>query len=158
MEVNFWLCISELLALHTLAILKLGCACFDMFVFCVGKEEGFKQSIINYINHKCNSPELQTVLNNSSKTVGLLITERFVNIPPLLAPPMLKCLSKEIESAKQKKMPYNFSHLILVSKSYDVSSQGPNTTDGLPPCLEFINPEDEIFQGYFCKFCLFFVS
>ncbi|XP_075259515.1 protein BCCIP homolog isoform X2 [Convolutriloba macropyga] len=113
-----------------------------------GKEEGFKQSIINYINHKCNSPEIQTVLNNSSKTVGLLITERFVNIPPLLAPPMLKCLSKEIESAKQKKMPYNFSHLILVSKSYDVSSQGPNTTDGLPPCLEFINPEDEIFQQY----------
>jgi len=116
-----------------------------------GKEENFKQSIVNYINQKCKSPEVISILSNSSKTVGLLITERFVNIPPLLAPPMLKCLCKEIESASKKKMPYNFTHLILISKSYDISAQQGSTSKGdtsLPPSLEFINPEDEIFQQY----------
>ena len=95
------------------------------------------------------------ILNNSSNSVGLILTERFVNIPPLLAPPMLKCLNKEIESAIKKKMPYNFTHYMIISKSYDVSAAQDSgkkkasiSTDGLPPCLEFINPEDEIFQQY----------
>ena len=104
-----------------------------------------------YLTEKCNSPEINTILNSpSSHTVGLLLTERFVNIPPLLAPPMLKCLCKEIDSAKLKKMPYDFTHILLISKSYDQSVQSKNgsSNEGLPPCLEFINPEDEIFQQY----------
>merc|ERR1712226_948712 len=69
-----------------------------------GKEENFKQSIVNYINQKCKSPEVISILSNSSKTVGLLITERFVNIPPLLAPPMLKCLCKGEQFSTNSRM------------------------------------------------------
>ena len=68
---------------------------------------------------------------------------------------MLKCLNKEIESAIMKKLPYNFTHYLIISKSFDVSAASANNSEngaknveGLPPCLEFINPEDEIFQQY----------
>jgi len=113
-----------------------------------GKEDGFKKSLVEYLAKNCDRDELMSVLNNPAKSVGLLLTERFVNIPPLLAPPMLKCLNKEIDSAKNKKMPYNFTHFLLISKSFDVSTQKSEASEGLPPCLEFINPEDEVFQQF----------
>ena len=115
-------------------------------IYFTGKEDGFKKSIATYIEKSCKSEDISAVLKDSSKTVALLLTERFINIPPLLAPPMLKCLCKEIEAAKSKKMPYNFTHYILISKSFDSNPQ--DSKSGLPPCLEFINPEDAVFQNF----------
>lgn len=121
-----------------------------------GPKNNFKKQVLQYLENNCKDGPVMDIVNNTSNSVGLILTERFVNIPPLLAPPMLKCLNKEIESAIKKKMPYNFTHYMIISKSFDVSAannsgkkeKASKSMDGLPPCLEFINPEDEIFQQH----------
>lgn len=50
--------------------------------------------------------------------VGLILTERLINLPPQLAPPMYKMLLEELEWAVADGEPYNFSHYLLLSKTY----------------------------------------
>jgi len=54
----------------------------------------------------------------SSAQVGLILTERLINMPVQVVPPMYKMLLEEIEWALQEGEPYNFSHFIVLSKSY----------------------------------------
>ncbi|XP_042859080.1 protein BCCIP homolog [Penaeus japonicus] len=61
---------------------------------------------------------LREILSNESKHVGFLISERVVNLPPQFSLPVFESLGKEVEEAKKKKMPYNFSYLLLISKVY----------------------------------------
>lgn len=56
--------------------------------------------------------------DSGSNNVGLLLTERLVNMPAQIAPPMFNMLMKEIEWAVEEKEPYNFTHYLLLSKSY----------------------------------------
>nr|XP_027233964.1 protein BCCIP homolog [Penaeus vannamei] len=61
---------------------------------------------------------LREILSNESKHVGFLISERVINLPPQFSLPVFESLGKEVEEAKKKKMPYNFSYLLLISKVY----------------------------------------
>ena len=54
----------------------------------------------------------------SSAQVGLILTERLINMPVQVVPPMYKMLLEEIEWALQEGEPYNFSHFIVLSKSF----------------------------------------
>nr|CAD7399410.1 unnamed protein product [Timema poppensis] len=64
---------------------------------------------------------VRSLLGDDTRPVGLLINERFVNIPSQIAVPLLDSLSKEISRAKQKKMPFDFSYFILICKLYKVA-------------------------------------
>ncbi|GLH11394.1 Protein BCCIP homolog [Gryllus bimaculatus] len=61
---------------------------------------------------------VRTLLGDDARPVGLIINERFVNIPVQIAVPLLDSLSKEIKRAKEKKMPFNFSYFIVICKLY----------------------------------------
>lgn len=50
--------------------------------------------------------------------VGLILTERLINMPAQIVPPMYKMLLEEIEWAVQEGEAYNFTHFVVLSKTY----------------------------------------
>lgn len=61
----------------------------------------------------------QTQLNKlleSWDRMGLLINERYVNIPPRVADPLFASLTAEVQLAAKRDQSYNFRHYIMVIK------------------------------------------
>ncbi|XP_037091416.1 protein BCCIP homolog [Pollicipes pollicipes] len=65
---------------------------------------------------------LAAVLGSTAEHTGLIINERFVNIPIQICMPLLTMLRDEIEAAA-KKMPYNFTHYIVIAKVHRAKSK-----------------------------------
>jgi len=86
------------------------------------------KSITDYIlgqaNANTNLSPLKGLLDRNSKAqVGLILTERLINVPPQVVPPMYKMLLEEISWAIEEKEPYEFSYYLIFSKTYtEVSS------------------------------------
>ncbi|RYO82350.1 hypothetical protein DL766_002601 [Monosporascus sp. MC13-8B] len=77
--------------------------------------------LTQYINEKARANEsLATVpdLLASGKHVGLVLSERLINMPSDISPPMYSMLIDEIEAAVEDKEPYEFSHYLILSKTY----------------------------------------
>ncbi|CAJ0549066.1 Ff.00g026790.m01.CDS01 [Fusarium sp. VM40] len=55
---------------------------------------------------------------NTGKHVGLVFSERLINMPSELAPPLYSMLIDEVEAAVEDKEPYDFSHYLILSKTY----------------------------------------
>ncbi|KAK6622251.1 hypothetical protein RUM44_002058 [Polyplax serrata] len=91
---------------------------------------------------------VRSLLSNDNKPLGLLLNERFVNIPAQIAVPMLKSLGTEIRRATEKKMAFDFSYFVLICKLYktDLKSKKKNTKKNKKPTEEIVwsNPEEEI--------------
>ena len=63
--------------------------------------------------------ELDGLMQDSKNArVGLILTERLVNIPSEVVPPMYNMLLEEISWAIEEKEPYEFTHYLIVSKTY----------------------------------------
>lgn len=61
---------------------------------------------------------------DGDSTVGLILTERLINIPVEVIPPMYKMLLEEITWANEEKEPYTFTHYLIISKTYrEIESQ-----------------------------------
>lgn len=78
-------------------------------------------AILKYLVNKAQSnPSLAPVANvlNSGKHVGLIFSERLINMPSELAPPLYSMLVDEVEAAVEDKEPYEFSHYLILSKTY----------------------------------------
>ena len=95
---------------------------------------------------------IKNVLENDSAPLGLLINERFVNIPAQISVPLLENLISEMRRAVNKNMPYHFSYYILICKLYKTNeenqkkkskSKRKNATE--EPNVMWSNPEEEIF-------------
>ncbi|KAI9809197.1 MAG: hypothetical protein M1825_002488 [Sarcosagium campestre] len=105
----------------------------------------------------------------SRPQVGLILTERLINIPTDVVPPMYGMLQEEISWALEEKEPYNFTHYLILSKSYtEVASEikGPNDDDDRPQKKKskkggggsaagnskneifYFHPEDEVLERY----------
>ncbi|CAL4079118.1 unnamed protein product, partial [Meganyctiphanes norvegica] len=85
---------------------------------------------------------IRDILGNESKHIGLLISERLVNLPPQFALPVFESMLKEVEKAKSKNMPYDFAYVVMICKVYKEKIK-KNQKD--PEDL-FANPEEEIFM------------
>merc|ERR1739838_656407 len=83
---------------------------------------------------------LRDILGNESKHIGLMISERLVNLPPQFALPVFESMLKEVEKAKAKKMPYDFAYVVMICKVYKEKKKKQNASEEL-----FANPEEEIF-------------
>ncbi|XP_034256423.1 protein BCCIP homolog [Thrips palmi] len=101
--------------------------------------------------------KVKQLLDDETKCTGLLINERFVNIPPQVAVPLLMSLRKEMDKAKSRNMPFNFEYLILICKLYKVDSmkkkskKNKNKPD--EPAVIWSNAEEEVFEEVAdCKF------
>ena len=98
------------------------------------------------------------VQHSSSARVGLILTERLVNIPSEVVPPMYKMLLEEISWAIEEKEPYDFTHYLILSKTYrEIASildeedtpkskkQKKASRKGASDAFYF-HPEDEVLQ------------
>lgn len=90
----------------------------------------------------------------SGKHVGLVLADRLLNMPVEVIPPMWTCLIDEIEAAVEDKEPYEFTHYLVVSRTYhEVEStldQGERKQKKAreEPELQYFHPEDEEMRKY----------
>lgn len=102
----------------------------------------------------------ELVEQSTSARVGLILTERLVNIPSEVVPPMYKMLLEEISWAIEEKEPYNFTHYLILSKTYrEIAStldeedapkskkQKKANKKGTSEVFYF-HPEDEVLQRH----------
>lgn len=95
---------------------------------------------------------IKSILENDTAQLGLLVNERFVNIPAKISVPLLENLISELKRANSKNMPYNFSYYVLICKLYKSEdkkagkkTKGKNRNAGSEPSILWSNPEEEIF-------------
>jgi protein BCP1 len=98
------------------------------------KEKPIVQSLSKYITSKCGKiPSLSTLPSllspSSSAQVGLILTERLINMPTEIVPPMYTMLIEEITLALKDNESYNFTHYLILSKVYtELTSTLPSVT------------------------------
>ncbi|XP_071947737.1 BRCA2 and CDKN1A-interacting protein-like [Antedon mediterranea] len=123
------------------------------------KESPSTNQLKNWIFDKCkkcgtqsDNDQLNSVLEGGKHSVGFLITERFINIPPQLALPLHKSLQKDLGLASQKSPKFNFDYYLMISKTFKspessasskTSKQGKESKDEI---ALFANAEDEYFH------------
>lgn len=95
---------------------------------------------------------------NASSQVGLILAERLVNIPTEIVPPMYTMLIEEVEWAVKDKEPYEFSHYLILSRTYieidsvldqeDHRPQKKSKKGKASKEVFYFHPEDEVFHQY----------
>lgn len=84
--------------------------------------------------------QLAELLGNKEHRVGLLLFERFINLPPQLAVPSYDTLFNEVRKAKARKVPgFDLTHYLLLSKAM-VPQDAAAAGDG----IIYHNPEEEV--------------
>lgn len=86
---------------------------------------------------------IQDILNDEENCTGLLINERFINIPAQISVPLLENLQSEINRAVSKKMPYKFVYYILICKLYKNEQTKKKKSKKSEPDVIWSNPEEE---------------
>lgn len=119
------------------------------------------RDLTSYLSKKAISiPALPPLLSPSSTAqVGLILTERFINMPHEVVPPMYTMLLEEIQWAVEEKEPYTFTHYLVLSKCYsEIQSQLPS--GDAPPSKKknkkadvgqetfYFHPEDEVLHKH----------
>ncbi|KAG1741779.1 p21-C-terminal region-binding protein-domain-containing protein [Suillus paluster] len=64
---------------------------------------------------------LSTILRDPQSQVGLVLCERLINMPVPVIPPMYRMLVDEIKDAVEENEPFNFTHLIFISRVYKLT-------------------------------------
>ncbi|MCJ1399873.1 Mss4p nuclear export [Xylographa trunciseda] len=126
------------------------------------KEKPVVKSLIDYILRQAStntalSPVADLLKTLDNTAVGLILTERLINIPSEVVPPMYRMLLEEITWAMEEKEPYDFSHYLIISKTYREVSSKLNDGEDRPQKKKkkedskqvfYFHPEDEILQRY----------
>ncbi|KAF2225251.1 protein bcp1 [Elsinoe ampelina] len=67
---------------------------------------------------------LSTLLSNPDAHVGLILSEKLINMPTEIVPPMYTMLLEELIWAAEEKRPVDFTHYVVLSKTYsEVASE-----------------------------------
>ncbi|KAJ8122016.1 hypothetical protein ONZ43_g1682 [Nemania bipapillata] len=113
--------------------------------------------IIEYLSEKAKANQsLSPIpgLLTSGKHVGLILSERLINMPSDIAPPLYTMLIDEIKDAVEDKEPYEFTHYLIVSKTYheiestlDVEER-KKKKGKQDATLYYFHPEDEVLQKH----------
>jgi len=154
-----------ILAQHTIgSTVKVGGKENDAYAFLTAlnlHEHRAKQPVaglIRYVAERAATSEgLSAIpqLLSSGERVGLVLAERLINMPPEIAPPMYSMLIDEIEAAVEDKEPYEFSHYLIISKTYHevqslLGAEGERkrkkARDAAP--LFYFHAEDEVLQKH----------
>ncbi|KAI9053083.1 hypothetical protein LZ554_003352 [Drepanopeziza brunnea f. sp. 'monogermtubi'] len=125
------------------------------------REKKIIQDLTRYLIEKSkSSPALEPLgsLLTSSSHVGLVLSERLINVPAEISPPMYTMLIDEIEAAVEDKEPYEFTHYLILSKIYNEISSNLDQEDapktkkskaaGTSREVFFFHPEDEVLQKH----------
>ncbi|KAH8696397.1 p21-C-terminal region-binding protein-domain-containing protein [Talaromyces proteolyticus] len=131
------------------------------------KDKQVIQDLIKYLSQKSSStPALSALSQLLSKSdtpaIGLILTDRLINIPVQVIPPMYTMLLEEIAWAIEDKEPYTFTHYLILSKTYDeveskldAEESRPQkkkkktaATGGKLDTMFYFHPEDEVLEKY----------
>ncbi|KAJ5122163.1 uncharacterized protein N7443_002264 [Penicillium atrosanguineum] len=125
------------------------------------KDKPVIQELTKYIKTKAAAnPALSALHELISQTpvppIGLILTERVINMPSEVIPPMYNMLLEEMAWAIQDKEPYNFSHYVIISKNYQEVESKLDLEESRPQKKKkkagenvqqfFFHPEDEVLQ------------
>lgn len=126
-------------------------------------DKPFMIKLIQYLKARSaanpNLAQLSALLSQSpTPPIGLILTDRLINCPSEVVPPMYTMLQEEIEWALQEKEPYSFTHYLILSKTYteiqsklDVEDDRPKKKQkGAAGTFEtmYFHPEDEVFERH----------
>ncbi|KAM8837023.1 protein BCCIP homolog [Spinachia spinachia] len=91
--------------------------------------------------------QLEQILNDASKPVGLLVSERFINVPPQIALPLHKQLQEELADAQRTNKPSEKCHYcLMISKTCKEANKSVPARGGAPKDeYMFVNAEEEFF-------------
>ncbi|CAL9699237.1 unnamed protein product [Knipowitschia caucasica] len=91
-----------------------------------------------------DSEELEKLLSDQNRSVGLLLSERFINVPPQIALPLHKQLQEEMAEAQRTNKPSGRCHFcLMISKTCKETSK--NNSRGDKDQILFVNAEEEFF-------------
>ncbi|XP_044491983.1 protein BCCIP homolog isoform X2 [Mangifera indica] len=101
---------------------------------------------------------LKLLLGEQAHDVGLLVSQRVVNLPPQLLPPMYDALFDEVswatedEPTQELRNSFCFKFYLLVCKIYKLknASQKKKPSSQRDEEIIYIKPEDEIFHQLSC--------
>lgn len=110
----------------------------------LGCVQALRQHLLARADRHSSGDTLKTVrsvLTGTAKSVGFLLNERFVNIPPQISVPLLENLSTEVAKAAAKGMPYKFDYYVMLVKLYrSQPTKKSSTVDEF-----YTNAEEEVF-------------
>ncbi|MEQ2299606.1 hypothetical protein AMECASPLE_016901 [Ameca splendens] len=91
---------------------------------------------------------LEKIFSDTSKPVGLLLSERFINVPPQIALPLHKQLQVEMAEAQRTNQPSGRCHYcMMISKTCKEATKSIPARRGAPKEeYMFINAEEEFFH------------
>ncbi|KAF9915489.1 Mss4p nuclear export [Lobosporangium transversale] len=110
-------------------------------------------------NEKLHVKLKELLSAGSSKEVGLIISERFINMPVETAPPMWRMLLEEVKDAVERGLPFNFEYYLLLCPTYHEVAPKTDFDEDTPkpsrkkakmvdPVTFFFHPEEEMLQQY----------
>jgi len=74
---------------------------------------------------------LQTLLlDDQGHDIGLILSERLINMPVQIIPPMWKMLGQEMQGASDEGDPFKFSHFLVISRTYRTPSDADDPMNG----------------------------
>nr|Q5BJJ7.1 RecName: Full=Protein BCCIP homolog [Danio rerio]AAH91454.1 BRCA2 and CDKN1A interacting protein [Danio rerio]AAI64248.1 Bccip protein [Danio rerio] len=100
---------------------------------------------------KCSTPDgqerMENLLQGNAQSVGLLLSERFVNVPPQIALPLHKQLQKEMAEAQRTNKPSGKCQFcLMISKTCKpLKKKSISAGDQAKDELLFVNDEEECF-------------
>ncbi|KIV94071.1 hypothetical protein PV10_05228 [Exophiala mesophila] len=127
------------------------------------KDKPFIAKFIQYLQSKSKSnsrlaPLAELLAQPTIPPIGLILTDRLINVPSETVPPMYSMLLEEIEWAVQDKEPYTFTHYLILSKTYteipsklDAEENRPKKKNkGGSGSFEtmYFHPEDEVLHRH----------
>ncbi|KAL8691160.1 MAG: hypothetical protein Q9218_003557 [Villophora microphyllina] len=126
------------------------------------------KQLVNYVGDRAATnptlSPLRALLDPASgNEVGLILTERLINIATELVPPMYEMLLEEVSWAVDDKEPYTFTHYLIMSRIYlavpstlnektnrPKKKQKPKAQKGINEghSMYYFHPEDEVLQRH----------
>ncbi|XVE81206.1 hypothetical protein DITRI_Ditri15bG0044200 [Diplodiscus trichospermus] len=113
-----------------------------------------KEFLLNICQEKDKIGKLRSLLGDEAHAVGLLVSQRVVNLPPQLLPHLYDALFDEVswatedEPTEELRNSFHFKFYIVVSKIYKHknANQKRLSSSDKDEALVYIKPEDEIFH------------
>ncbi|KIW94203.1 uncharacterized protein Z519_05519 [Cladophialophora bantiana CBS 173.52] len=127
------------------------------------REKPFMNKILQYLLSKAKSkptlaPLAELLSQATVPPIGMILTERLINVPAEVVPPMYTMLLEEMEWAIQDGEPYNFSHYLILSKTYTEVASKLDAEDDPPKKKKksasnsfetmYFHPEDEVLHRH----------
>ncbi|KAI4357614.1 hypothetical protein L6164_001553 [Bauhinia variegata] len=113
-----------------------------------------KDFLLQVCQEKDRVDQLRLLLGEQAYNVGLLVSQRVVNLPPQLLPHLYDALFDEVswatedEPTEELRKSFQFRHYIILSKIYKQKNTGQKRKSSIDDDVAtiYIKPEDEIFH------------